>query len=126
MNKHSLLLIALSLFCHPLVAAETSNHPPGAGLNPSNTGGEPTLVLLARDAELAAVWAQPLAEAAAGLGLDVERLALTYPDEPYRDVDAAKLKRARGRRGLALVTKLQQSPYGNLSIDESEVPGHRV
>jgi uncharacterized protein YacL len=34
-----------------------------------------------------------------------------------------RLKRERGRRGLALVSRLQESPFANLSIDETPMPG---
>jgi uncharacterized protein YacL len=37
-----------------------------------------------------------------------------------------KLKRERGRRGLAMLTKLQASPFIDLSIDELEVDGRSV
>ena len=37
-----------------------------------------------------------------------------------------KLKRARGRRGLDVVSTLQGSPYVDISIDPAEFPGHSV
>lgn len=37
-----------------------------------------------------------------------------------------KMKRARGRRGLDMVGKLQSNPYLDVSIDETEVPGRAV
>lgn len=37
-----------------------------------------------------------------------------------------KMKRARGRRGLNMVGKLQESPYLDVSIDTAEVTGHAV
>lgn len=37
-----------------------------------------------------------------------------------------KLKRARGRRGLTVVSKLQASPYIDVSIDNAEVPKKSV
>lgn len=37
-----------------------------------------------------------------------------------------KMKRARGRRGLNMVGKLQENPYLDVSIDNAEVTGHAV
>ncbi len=37
-----------------------------------------------------------------------------------------KLKRSKGRRGLGLVTKLQENPIIDISIDTTEVEGHSV
>jgi uncharacterized protein YacL len=37
-----------------------------------------------------------------------------------------KMKRARGRRGLTMVGKLQENPYLDVSIDSAEVTGHAV
>jgi len=37
-----------------------------------------------------------------------------------------KLKRERGRRGLSIVTAMQESPYIDLSIDNTDVPGKSV
>jgi uncharacterized protein YacL len=37
-----------------------------------------------------------------------------------------RLKRARGRRGLGLVSKLQGNPYLDVTIDTAEAPGHSV
>jgi uncharacterized protein YacL len=37
-----------------------------------------------------------------------------------------RLKRARGRRGLEMVSRLQASPMVDISIDPTEVPGHSV
>lgn len=37
-----------------------------------------------------------------------------------------KLKRERGRRGLAMVSKLQNSPFVDVSIDDTEVEGRGV
>ncbi len=37
-----------------------------------------------------------------------------------------KLKRARGRRGLGVVSKLQSNPYIDVSIDNTDLPRHSV
>ena len=37
-----------------------------------------------------------------------------------------KLKRARGRRGLGVVSKLQANPFVDVSIDNSDIPRHSV
>ncbi|MDY7107761.1 MAG: PIN/TRAM domain-containing protein [Planctomycetota bacterium] len=37
-----------------------------------------------------------------------------------------KLKRARGRRGLELLSKLQTSAYMDVTIDPADIPGHSV
>jgi uncharacterized protein YacL len=37
-----------------------------------------------------------------------------------------KLKRARGRRGLEMVSQLQANPRVDISIDNADVPGHTV
>ncbi len=37
-----------------------------------------------------------------------------------------KLKRERGRRGLGIVTAMQENPYIDLSIDNTDVPGKSV
>jgi len=37
-----------------------------------------------------------------------------------------KLKRARGRRGLELLSKLQSNPQVDVTIDTADVPGHSV
>jgi uncharacterized protein YacL len=37
-----------------------------------------------------------------------------------------KLKRARGRRGLEMVSKLQDNPYVDVTLDPTEAPGHSV
>jgi len=37
-----------------------------------------------------------------------------------------KLKRARGRRGLEVITRLQRSPTLDVSIDETDIPGKAV
>jgi uncharacterized protein YacL len=56
---------------------------------------------------------------------------LVVPDfvieELQRLADSSdKLKRARGRRGLNVVSQLQASPYVDVSIDSIDVPGHSV
>ncbi|HVP73839.1 MAG TPA: TRAM domain-containing protein [Phycisphaerales bacterium] len=48
-------------------------------------------------------------------------------DELQTLADSAdKLKRARGRRGLAMVSQLQTNPYVAISIDTTEVPRRNV
>ncbi len=48
-------------------------------------------------------------------------------DELQRLSDSGdKMKRARGRRGLTMVGKLQENPYLDVSIDNAEVTGHAV
>jgi uncharacterized protein YacL len=48
-------------------------------------------------------------------------------DELQRLADSGdKLKRARGRRGLSVVSQLQASPSLDLTIDTIDVPGHSV
>jgi uncharacterized protein YacL len=37
-----------------------------------------------------------------------------------------RLKRARGRRGLELLSKLQSNPHADVTIDPSDIPGHSV
>ena len=39
---------------------------------------------------------------------------------------ADKLKRARGRRGLELLAKLQSNPHTDVTIDTADLPGHSV
>lgn len=48
-------------------------------------------------------------------------------DELQRLADSSdRLKRARGRRGLTIVSKLQANPRIDVSIDPTDAPGHSV